>query len=279
MKIAIQAWNDFQGKLDKITIPTKGRMAIVLVLAILAILGLFRACSGGAPSDDHEFHIASDNTWYPLQLYDKERNMQAFTNEMLLAIAKQQKIHVKLFVAGPDNLFMGLNNGQFDGVLSSLQPNSTNRELYVFSDPFYKVGPVLIVRETSTAKSLADMEGKIIGIRTGSSVVFNIEQYPEIIIRSYDNALLALMDINRNVIDGVILDALTAYIYTSGLFAKQMKIVGPPLTDIGLRLLTRHSEAELIKHFNAGLKAIKEDGTYDQLVLKWGLFNPELKRN
>lgn len=278
MNISTQTLNDYFKRLTKKRrISTKVRTGIVIGISLLVIFGLVRSCANYVLWKPPVYRIARDKTWYPIQLYDKERNLMAFTDEMLVAISKLEKIQMELFLVGPDNLFMGLDNEQYDGVLSSLQPNSHNRDQYLFSDPFYKLGPVLIVHEGSTAKSLGDMENKIIGIRTGSSVVFNIEQYPEIIIRSYESPLLGLMDLDKNVIDGVILDALTAYIYTSGLFAKRLKIVGTPLTDIGLRLLTRHSSPDLIKHFNSGLKQLKVDGTYDQLINKWGLFNTELR--
>lgn len=277
MKIAVQVWNDYFSKLLKVRIPGGLRTAVVLILALVGLIFAVRACSAHFLWEPPIYRIAIDKTWYPIQLFDKERNMQAFASELLLAIAKKENIRIEIFFAGSDNMFLGLNNSQFDGVLSPLQPGVFNRESYIFSDPFYKLGAVLVVSDSSNVKSLSDMGGKIIGIRSDASLVFNINQFPEIILKSYDNSLIALMDLEKNTIDGVILDALSASIYTSGIFAKRLKIVGSPLTDIGLRLITRHNQEKLIEHFNAGLKALKSNGTYNEMIYKWGLFNPEIR--
>ena len=51
----------------------------------------------------------------------------------------------------------------------------------------------------------------------------------------------------------------------------------PPLTQEGLRLVTLKNEKgqQLIDAYNEGLDRLKEAGTYDKLLEKWGLINPE----
>lgn len=266
-------------KIKKILLPKMAWAILSVVLLVVIILAVMRACSADVLWNMHVFRIARDKTWYPIQLFDKERNMLAFSDDLLTAIARQEKLSFELLSVGTENLFLGLDLGNYDGIFTSLAPDPKTREKYLFSDPFYRIGPVLIVPYASNVASVSDMEGKIIGVRTGSSLVFNIQQYPNILIRSYDNVLLAFMDLEKNVIDGVILDGLTAYIYTSGIFDKRLKIATGPLTDVGLRLIAKHSplSQQLIEHFNTGLKEIQANGIYTELVLKWGLYNPELR--
>lgn len=271
------AWTEHIRKFSKKRLSKAVKISIGIFLALLALLVVMRSCSGGVVWAK-SYKIARDKTWYPLQLYEKERNFTAFSDELLIAISKQQHIEIELVQVGSDNLFLGLDNDQYDAVLSSLEPDAQNRTHYVFSNPYYLMGPVVIVKSSSKATSLADMEGKIVGIRTGSSVVFNIQQYPNILIKSYDNPLTALMDLDKNDLDAVILDALTATVYSSGLFKGKVKIITHPLTNIGLRLIAKNKlrGEHLIDFFNEGLKILKENGSYNQLILKWNLYNPEL---
>ncbi|MFQ5730194.1 MAG: substrate-binding periplasmic protein, partial [Waddliaceae bacterium] len=171
----------------------------------------------------------------------------------------------------------GLDIGSYDAVLSSLTPNVINRQWYAFSDPFYLVGPVLIVPEKSKAQSLEDMEGKIIGIESGALQVFNIPEPPNIVIIPYGTASQALENLDNNVIDGVILEALRAYIYIEGFYKGRLKIASLPLTDKGLRLITRNEPRSilLVSRFNEGLKAIREEGLYGELIEKWGLIKTD----
>lgn len=248
-------------------------IAVVLALAF----GIFRACSYMGMAPPPIYRIARDPTWYPLQLFDKEKSMTAFSNELLMSIAKREKIGIELIQTSPTSLLEGLRNGSFDGVLSALLPSPINRDTYVFSDPIYIIGSVLIVRNKSNIKSIDDLEGKIVGIRTGSLATSLIQQYPGVILNPYDNVMTALLDLEKGSIDGVVMESLPAYVYLSKLYANSLKIAGSILTNQRIRLLVKRDsehELQLIQKFNAGLKAMKEDGSYDALLDAWGLSNP-----
>lgn len=250
---------------------------IVLFFCVLTIVLFFgvRSCN----SDERLWYgklykIARDSSWYPLDLLGKERSLLAFSNELIVAIAKDQSIKVELLSSGSENLFSGLDNKLYDAVLSSLSPTPYNHEFYLFSKPFYPLGPVLVVRSSSTVTNLNEMIGKSIGIPYGSTLIY--KEYPAIFITSYDNILNALNDLERNVIDGVILNRLTAYAYTIGLYTGRLKVATMPLTDEGIRLISRNDKESgfLIKKFNEGLQKAQENGTYNELLKRWGLFIP-----
>ncbi|WP_237754012.1 substrate-binding periplasmic protein [Parachlamydia acanthamoebae] len=244
--------------------PTLGKfLAFVAVLVGLAWFFFFSESPNPRSLEYKVFRIGRDTSWYPLQLQGKEKNMVAFTNELLLAIAKTSGFHFEISDVRSHTLFENLERGDYDAVLSSLMPNQLNRQKYEFSDPFFLVGPVLVVNQDSPAKSLVDMEGKIVGVQRSSSLVFNIAQYPSM-IAPYDQITVAFDQLLQDKIDGVITDLLTAYNHTHGYYAGQLKIIPPPLTNEGLRLISKHGVAQtyLLTHFNEGLKKIKENGEY-----------------
>ena len=247
------------------------------VFALAAFWSTFPSCSSNSFAESKIYHIGRDSSWYPLDLRGKEISLVGFANDLLDIISQEQGFRVHTFEVGPSALFDGLDAGNYDGVLSSLTPNFMNQEKYAFSDPFYLVGPVLIVPVSSQAHSLKDMEGRIIGIESGSLQVFNIPEPPNVVMVPYNTASEALENLDKNVIDGVILDALRAYVSTEGFYAGRLKVVSSPLTNKGLRLITRKDpeHLNLISRFNEGLKAIKNQGTYAELVKKWGLINTE----
>lgn len=266
--------------------PTLGKflifIGILFCIAWMTVMG----CTGHRALDHKVFRIGRDASWYPLQLSGKEKNLVAFTNELLLAIAKDQEFHFEIQDVRSHTLFEELERGDYDAVFSSLMPNALNRERYEFSDPFFLVGPVLVVLANSPITSLADMDGKIIGVGRGTSLVFNINQYqnllvtpfnPNLLITPYNKTTTALDDLLNDKIDGVIMGLVTAYTQSHSYRAGQIKVIYPPLTDEGLRLVAKHSIAStyLLSKFNDGLKKMKEDGTYQNLLDKWGLAHPE----
>lgn len=273
MKTLYQFWIDRQ-----LTAMSKWQIKHVILTVILfagLIAGIVRACSSMGSNHNSLYRIARDASWNNLQFAEKGVNALAFSNDLLFAIAKEEDVQFELLFVQPDNLLPGLDRGQFDGILSTMQPSS--KDWYLATNPIYLTGPILIVRTGSNATSLSDMEGKSIGIQTGSSTVFSVEKYPEILISSYDTPLQALADLDKNTIDGVILPIIPAYIYTTGLYAGRLKIAGGPLSHEGIRLITLNNTRgeHLEELFNKGLAALKSDGSYHNLLVKWNLFNPE----
>lgn len=258
----------------------KGRIGLVAVLILVVLFfSLFRSCSRTPhPLKKNVYYVARDSSVAPLQLMGKETSMRAFSDDLIYAIASAVDLQVIIMTVGIDNLLTGLDEGDYDAIFTALSPNAINEEKYFFSNPYYLLGPVLIVRKTEDVTSLEQMEGKIIGILTGASAVFNVDRYPSILIVTYDNPSAAFDALINDKIDGIVLDAWSAYTYIKGFYGDRLKIASGPLTNFGLRLVARNEadEAPLIQGFNKGLDILKANGTYKALVTKWGLFDIEM---
>ena len=253
----------------------------VLVVAVALIWLLFRTFSGGYIPGVPTYYIGRDGTWYPLDLRGKEKNMVGFANDLLQEIADFEGFRVQIFEVGRHALFDGLNTDSYDAVLSSLDPNVINRRSYEFSDLFYSLGPVIVVPADSTVSSLQDLEGKILGIESGALQIYNIAEPPNVVIIPYDTAATALEKLDGNLLDAVVIDALRAHVSTDGFYRGRLKVATSPLTDRGLRLVTKKTPDKVlfVSKFNDGLRKVKESGTYDALMEKWGLIQTELKEN
>lgn len=252
--------------------------AALIILALLAV----RACSSSKAHQKELYIIGRSSTWYPLQLMGKERNLQAFTNDLMDSVASHSELRFAWLETGASTLFERLDGGSCDAVISPLQPNVVNRERYLFSNAFFKLGPVLIVRKDSDATSLKDMEGKTIAIRSGYALRLdgdrqNDVDISKVTVNSFENMNRALEALTRDKIDGVIMDALQAYHNVEGFYAGKLKIVTAPLTDEGLRLITLNtpSSEALISIFNETLEELQKDGAYTALLAKWNLVDPE----
>lgn len=252
-----------------------GRVLIVLGVLILFWYFFFTSASL-EKREDHVYRIARDGMWYPEFLMGKEKNMTVFSNELIIEIAKRQNFKIELLFSSASNLFKGLENEDYDGVLASLTSGVQQKEIFLLSQPYYLLGSVLIVRADSTAQSLADLTGKTVGIRAGYPTPPKLQLYPNVLVKYYENMSKALADLNNNSLAGVIMEIVPAYAYSSAYYRDTLKVLTPQLTNNGLSLIALKKEKNqwLIEQFNAGLKAIKEDGTYEQLLYKWDLYNP-----
>lgn len=243
--------------------------SLVKILLLSVIFISFFSCS--KESKKNIYKIGRDVNWSSVNLQGREKNMSAFVEELLQEVSLREQIKIQLYSIKGDGLIHALDR-QYDGVLSSLTPS--NLSDYLFSDPFYLLGPVLLTRESTKISSLKDIEGMIVGIPGELSTVFTGDiLFPSVHFVTYENVNRALSNLLSNSLDGVILNSIPAYAYVTGYYAGKVKVVTPPLTDLGLRLVATKHSPELIKYFNKALKDMMEDGTYERLLKRWDLFN------
>lgn len=247
---------------------------VYLLVAAFLMWFLIRACTGPL-IESKVYRIGRDPTWYPLDLMGKERNMTAFTDELLNAISKEARLQFKVHTVSTDNLMDGLIRDEFNAIMTSTSPTPILNSRYLFSDPFYLTGPVIIVHKKSEIKSFSDLGGQMVGILAGSPLVFKIHDYSAILFRTYSNMRVALDNLVEDEIDAVIMDALPAFVNTDTYYKGKLRIIGAPLTNEGLVLMAKKvpSSTTLIHRFNEGLKKVEANGTYRALLEKWDLFN------
>lgn len=218
---------------------TKSRFIIILMLAGIFLGGLIYILSSkSATLPPTVFRIAIDEIWYPLKLYDKEQYISAFSEDLLQKIAAQQHFSVQIVRIGSENRLAKLDNGDYEGILSSLILQQENTEKYISSNPYYLLGPVLVVSKSSGIKSLNDLRGKTIGLIDRSETIEALEKHSSIrfVYYSYNNRFKLIEDVSNKVIDGMLLDVIPAYEYTmDGIYQDQLKVASKPLTNEGLR--------------------------------------------
>lgn len=246
------------------------------LLTILVLLGISKACFfSKKKSVNSHYVIARNINVEDFQFSGKEPNVQAFAEELILAAAKEAQLNIQFVSGNPNTLLEDLRADKYDAVFTFMVPNSINEDTYLFSDPLYMLGSVLVVRQDSPAHILEDMEGKIVGISAGSSSIYEVAHYPSVILMTYENMNKALDDLSRNKIDGVIMDMWHAYVMTHSFYAEKLRIATHPFTKQGLRLVTLIDDdlEEFMKSLNDGIERIKASGLYHQLILKWDLYD------
>jgi polar amino acid transport system substrate-binding protein len=248
-------------------------------IALGVVLGLcffyvIRSCSIHTLSESY-YTIGQNTRWPELYLMGKEQHLSAFNHELLATIAKQQHIRLRLIVTS--HLMKELEQGKLQGMLTTLQPNYSNANHLLFSDPYFLTGPVLIISAYVSPPELNEKGKKIVGVPSQSPLLSSLEQDPSIQVKIYEDILPALADLSERRIDGAIFPAIPAYTYTQTFYKHELKIATAPLTDEGIRLATLKNEGgeSLIKKFNQGLNQLKQNGGYNKMLEHWGLSNVE----
>lgn len=258
----------------RVSVSTKYRYIILGILLGLCFFYLSKSCTIISASKD-TYQIGQDNRWKDLNLMGKEKNFSAFSNELLIAIAREEHFHVNLNML--NDPLTELEQGNLQGILTSLQPNYLNENRLLFSDPFFLYGPVLIIPSTIAVDGWNEKRKKILAIPANSPHLLNLEKDPMVQVKLYNDILSALADLSARRIDGAIFPAIQAHTYISTFYKHELKIASLPLTSEGVRLVTLNNARgeSLIKSFNDGFEVLKENGNYQFLLNRWGLIDIE----
>lgn len=239
------------------------------LLFLLATLFL-TSCSKEPPTP---FSVGIDPYWTSLNLKGREQNLLGFTEDLFKEISNKQGINLILVTRNWDNLLDGLQKNQYEAMLSTLYPYIFNLSTYDFSDLILGTGPAIVVPVQSKITSLAELEGKMVGVQQGSESSVLLDKYPTVLPRTYLSVAQALQDVASGTIEAAIVNELTAQAFCQDLYAGRLKVL-TPLNDQGIRIVTLHDQhKELLSKFNEGLHAAKANGTYRSLQEKWSIAN------
>lgn len=265
----------FLHKLKRLFSGKRRFAAISLTLMILFLFFLFYQHSSF--EDENVYHIGMDNRWKDLQLYGREINFSAFSQDILAAISKEEQIRFKLMHARGNELEQRVLDGEYDAIMTGMKVTEVRQRTLEFSDPYYVLGPVLTVAIHTQMEGWNEFARKVIGVYAFSPTILELQKDHGMQLKYYEDIKRALADLSEHKIDGVIFPALPSLIYTKTFYHDRLKVVTPPIDDEGVHLVTLKNErgSKLVEQFNRGLNVIKKNGVYDELLTRWGLFDAE----
>jgi polar amino acid transport system substrate-binding protein len=217
--------------------------------------------------------FGSDATFPPMEFVDTNKNIVGFDVDMINAVAKAAGFEAVVKNVAWDGIFAGLENSEYDGILSSVTITDERKAKYDFSSPYVNAGQVIIVAKTTKGVSKPDdLKGKVVGVQistTGDIAVTKIAGVKQ--KKTYDEIGLAVEDLSIGRLDAVVVDSPIAanYVLQNDKYKAKLQIVGKPFTDEYYGVTVRKGDAKALDLINKGLAAIQKDGTLDKLKAKW----------
>jgi polar amino acid transport system substrate-binding protein len=226
-----------------------------------------------------EIVIVTENAYPPLQFLDKDGKAIGWEYDAVAELAKRLNFTVKYENISWDAMIPAVSEGQFDFGMTGITIRDDRKEQVDFSDPYMRSEMVMLVKGDETrfadAKSFAANPDLLIAAQPGTTpfytAVYEIldgnEANPRIkLFETFGATVEALKagDVDLVLTDGT---AGAGYVEAS---AGGLKIVGEKLgvEDFGF-IFPKGSE--LVAPMNAGIAAMKADGTIDALNKKWFL--------
>jgi len=231
------------------------------------VAGLTLALGSAAQAAD-AIRVATDATFPPFE-YAENGKRTGFDVELIEAIGKVLNRPIEWTEIDFKGLVPGLIANRFDVVASAIYITDERRKVVDFTDSYYPGGLVIMTKIGNQAiKGPDDLVGKKVSVQVGTkSVAFLKDKFPAIerVEVEKNQEMFELVENGRA--DAAVTGKPAAKLYarTRG----TLQLVEPSLTVEEYAFALRKDEGDLIQQFNAALKTLKADGTYDQLVAKY----------
>lgn len=230
-------------------------------------------CSAAMPvfAADKKWTIATDTVFKPFEYTDENGDFVGIDVDIVAAIAEDQGFEYEMKSLGWDASIAACQAGQADGMIAGASITDERKESgWMFSDGYYNATQSMTVKGDSDITGFADLEGKTVGVKTGTQGASYAESLKE------ENGFeITYFEDSPTMYQAVLGGQVVACFEDTPIMASSIKDGDLDLKIVegtenegspyGFAIFTEDSQ-ELLDMFNAGLKNIKENGKYDEII-------------
>ena len=237
----------------------------------LATAGLLALAALGAQAQNRELVVGSSATYRPFAYESPNKDIVGYDVDMIKAVAAKAGLQIRIVNTPWTGIFAALNNGDVDLVISGVTINDKRKQSYDFTAPYFEARQLIAVHKDSTAKGLKDLAGKKIGVVTGSTADDTASREfgktnPD--IRRFESTPVVIAELAGGGLDAAIGD--NGVIAFRAQEHKQLKTVNDPsFPKEFFGIVVKQGNKALLDKLNAGLAAVKADGSYALIYKKW----------
>lgn len=246
----------------------------LLMLATVSACGSKDANTSTKEETGKKWVIATDTVFKPFEFTDASGNFVGIDVDILAAIAEDQNFKYELKSLGWDASIAACQAGQADGMIAGASIKKDRVDAgWIFSDGYYTATQCLTVSSSSDIKSLKDLKDKKVAAKTGTAGADYAESLKAtygFTISYFEDSPTMYQAVTGGQVVGCFEDTpIMAYSIKDAKLA--LKIVDGTESEgapYGFATFSKNS-SELLSKFNAGLKNIKANGKYDEIIAKY----------
>lgn len=243
-----------------------------LLTALSCVLALTTGSAQAQSKDWSTVRIAFDVPYEPFEYRTPDGELTGFEVDLARAVCEEIKAKCEMVVQAWDGMIPALLARKYDAIMSSMSITEERKEKVLFSEPYYNTPGAWFVKDTSEldVNDKDAMKGKNVGVQRGTTMdSYVTENYAGVVnVKRYTTADDLALDIGGGRLDAVFVDypvGEEALIKKGGF--KQVG-EGIKLGD-GVGVAFRKRDTDLAEKFNAALRKLKDDGTYDTIMKKY----------
>lgn len=264
---------------------TRRTLLAGMLLSAFAVVGCGKkaeepaasAASDAAPavSQATEYVVGTDASYAPFEFQNDQNQIVGFDIEVLSAVADKGGFKVKFVNTPWEGMFATLAQGDRDILSSAITITDERKQSMDFSEPYFEARQLIAVgKGVAGVKTFQDLKNKKVAVQTGTTgdeVVQKLLGKTSSNIKRFESMPLALKELEGGGVDAAVGDNGVVINYVKNnpqhgmTTVEDLQSFAPEYYGFAVK----KGNQELLDKVNAGIKAIKADGTYDQIFNKY----------
>lgn len=246
---------------------------------LLAVMMAVCAFAGGnkekaAEASGKVWIVATDTVFRPFEYTNEKNQFVGIDVDLLAAIAEDQGFKYELQSLGWDAGVAAVQVGQADALIAGATIKQSRIDSgWIFSEGYYNATQTFVVAKDSKIASFEDLKGKNVAVKNGTAgadFANSLKAKYGFTVTVFEDSPTMYQDVINGNSAACCEDTpiMADNIKTAGLALKipaGMESEGAPY---GFAIMDKKNQ-ELLDMFNAGLKNIKANGKYQQILDKY----------
>lgn len=259
----------------------------LVLAAALSFTGLFAACGkteapapapaasapAAAPAPAKVYVVGTDAVYAPFESQNATGEIVGFDIDIVKAVAAKAGIEVKFVNTPWEGMFNTLGQGDRDILVSAVTITDERKQSMDFSDPYFNATQLIAVPAASKVTSFNDLKKLRVAVQTGTTgdeAVGKLLGKTSAKLKRFESTPLALQELEAGGVDAVVADnGVIAHYVANNTGAKFKSVSDPAFVPEQYGLVVKKGNAELLAKLNAGLAAVRADGSYDQIFKQY----------
>lgn len=256
----------------------KGVWSVAAVVTALTLAACGGEKQGGDAASDQAgrktYIVATDATYAPLE-YEENGQVTGFSKDILEAVAAKEGIRFKFVNTPWEGIFATLDKGDADVVSSSVTITDERKQSMDFTDPYFEATQMIVTTtKGSSIQSFADLKNHTVSVQngtTGDLVMQKLQGKDSTHIKRFESMPLAMKELLSGGVDASVGDnGVVENFVNNNPDVHLITMVDPGFEkEFYGFALKKGREDDLRRKINAGIAAIRADGTYDKIYTKW----------
>ena len=199
--------------------------------------------------------VVAFNPEYPPFEYVEGEDYAGYDVDLIKAVAEKAGFEIEFEAMDFDAVIAAVATNPNTIGVSGISITDERKLSVNFSEGYINAGLIVVVKADSGYAATADLQGKVIGVQMGTTSDFAAEEITgQANVAQYKTFLNAIMDLQGNKVDAVIVDKPVGQAILAQLKDDQLTIVDMGLQADWFGIEVNKENTELLDKINAALK-------------------------